>query len=296
LNDDWTVLAALKWTTGFFEARGALSPRVDAELLLADVLSIERIHLYVQYDRPLSVDERATFRGVVSRRGRGEPVQYILGEQEFWSLPFKVTQDVLIPRPETEILVDQALKIARKIVRPEGLAVADVGTGSGAIAIAVASELTDAALIAGDISKEALAVATHNARLNEMGERICFVCGDGLPPLVHANKGQAFDLILSNPPYITEGEFPEVMREVREWEPRQALTAGEEGLDVILPLVQAAAGGALKPGGALLLEIGSREQAEKVAQILETSKFEGVRIQDDYAGKARVVVGHAGKE
>jgi release factor glutamine methyltransferase len=296
LNDNWTVLAALRWTTGFFESRGALSPRVDSELLLADILGIERIHLYVQYDRPLSAEEREKFRGVVSRRGRGEPVQYILCEQEFWSLPFKVTQDVLIPRPETEILVDHALKIARDMGRPDGLTVADVGTGSGAIAIAVASELAGVRVVAGDISHEALAVAQHNAQLNDQSGRIQFVGGDGLLPLVRANEGAPFDLVLSNPPYITDGEFPDVMREVREWEPRQALTAGAEGLDVIVPLVRAAAGGALKPGGAILLEIGSRNQADRVAEFLETSKFEGVRIQDDYAGKARVVVGYAGKE
>ena len=109
MKDEWTVLAAIQWTTGFFDSRGAMSPRLDAELLLADILGIERIHLYVQHDRPLSAPERAAFRTAVSRRGKGEPVQYILGEQEFWSLPFKVNRDVLIPRPETEVLVEEAL-------------------------------------------------------------------------------------------------------------------------------------------------------------------------------------------
>ncbi len=294
MKDEWTVLAAIQWTTGFFESRGALSARLDAELLLADILRIERIHLYVQHDRPLSAPERAAFRNAVSRRGRGEPVQYILGEQEFWSLPFKVNQEVLIPRPETEVLVEEALAHLKEQPADSVLRVADVGTGSGAIACALASEFAGLSVIAGDISPGALAVAQGNAQLNGFADRIEFVEADGLDPLVAANSGSPFDAIVSNPPYITDGEFPDVMREVREWEPRHALTAGADGLSVIRPLIDVAASKGLRAGGGLFIEIGSRPQAERVAQFLESHKFEDIRIRDDYAGKARVVVATQG--
>ncbi len=217
-------------------------------------------------------------------------MQYILGEQEFWSLPFKVNREVLIPRPETEVLVEEALSFLKPGTETQGTVVADVGTGSGAIACALASELPSLRMIAGDISAGALEVARGNAALNNLESQIHFVLGDGVPPLVAANGGHGFDAIVSNPPYITDGEFPNVMREVREWEPRHALTAGSDGLDVIRPLLDMAAGHALKDAGGIFIEIGSRPQAERVAEILESTRFEGVRIRDDYAGKARVVV------
>lgn len=285
----WNVLEVLNWTAEFFGKRGALSARLDAELLLCEVLDLDRIHLYVQYDRPLTDDEKKLFRSLVARRGRGEPVQYILGEQEFWSLSFKVTRDVLIPRPETEILVAEAVRIAR-LCDADELRVADVGTGSGAIALAFVSEIANAHVVAGDISPAALEVAAENARAQGAEGRVTFVAGDGLLPLRSCGSGAPFDLVLSNPPYITDGEFDGLMREVREWEPRQALTAGAAGLDVIRPLVAACLEGALRPGGSLLIEIGSRDQADAVESLLSQSGFSEVRTLDDYSRYARVVV------
>ena len=267
---------------------------MDAELLLASVLDIERIHLYVQYDRPLSMEERTAFREAVARRGKGEPVQYILGEQEFWSLPFKVNRDVLIPRADTEVLVEEALAFFSGWTGPDRRVVADLGTGSGAISCALASECPNLSFVAGDLSRAALAVASENAARNGVAEQIHFVEGDGLRPLVQANGGIPFDAVVSNPPYITEDDFPSVMREVREWEPRHALTAGPEGTDVIEPLLRDVSGDCLKPGGGFFLEIGSVQQARKVADFLEKACFEQVRVRDDYAGKARVVVATKG--
>jgi release factor glutamine methyltransferase len=205
-------------------------------------------------------------------------------------LPFIVTRDVLIPRPETEVLVEEALGIVKEM-KDEALTVADVGVGSGPIAIAMLSEVEGLRAVAGDVSAAALDVAHGNARANGVAERVQFVHGAGLQPLFVANQERPFDLVLSNPPYITEGDFPGVMREVREWEPKQALTAGAQGLDVIAPLIDSAGGGMLKPGGALLIEIGSSEQAELTTGLLKSAGFADSRIRNDYSGHARVVVG-----
>ncbi len=291
----WTVLETLTWTAEFFGRQGALSPRLDAELLLAETLGLKRIQLYVQYDRPLTEDERARYRELVKRRGRGEPVQYILGRQEFWSQSFEVGPGILVPRPDTEVLVEEALAEAKRIAEATGraaLRIADVGTGSGAIAAAVASELPEARVWAGDIAREPLEVAPRNLAAAGVGDRVAVVHADGLGPLWEAAGREPFDLVLSNPPYIRAGEYAGLMREVRDFEPRGALVAGADGLDVIRPLVaEAAREGGLAPGGALAVEIGDRPQAEEVAELMRGAGFEAVRVRDDYAGMARVVVG-----
>ena len=293
MSDTWTLLQILKWTTGFFEKQGIGSPRLDAELLLAHVLGLERIQLYVQFDRPLVPAERHAYRELVKRRASGEPVQYILGTQEFWSIAFAVRRGVLVPRPDTEVLVEEALAIARTLAGQagDGLRIADVGTGTGAIAVAIASELPGAAVWAGDIAAVPLALAPENARTAGVGDRVTVCPGAGLAPLVVAAGGGPFDLVCSNPPYIREGELAGLMREVRDWEPREALAAGADGLDVLRILVdEVARPGALRPDGAVLFEIGDGAQADVVGAWLTARGLRGVRVRNDYAGRPRVVI------
>ena len=294
----WTVLGVLQWTADFLGRKGALSPRLDAELLLAHALSLERIQLYVQYDRPLTLDERDRFRALVRRRAAGEPAQYILGRQEFWSLDLRVEPGVLIPRADTEVLVDEALAAARAIVAArgaaveQGLRVADVGTGSGAVALALASELEGARVWAGDVDATAVRVARDNARRVGLSERVAVAGADALRGLWEAAGREPFDLVVSNPPYIPDGEHAGLMREVRDWEPRRALTSGADGLDMVRRLVEEArGGGVVASGGAIALEIGSAEQASMARDLLVGAGWQAVRIREDLAGRARVVVG-----
>jgi len=293
LSETWTVLSILQWTTGFFEKQGIDSPRLDAEHLLAHMLGLERIQLYVQFERPLDPSERQVFRELVKRRAAGEPVQYIVGEWEFWSLPFAVRPGVLIPRGDTEVLVEEALGIARSLAGDDGqgLRIGDVGTGSGAIAVALAHELSGATVWADDIADVPLAVAPQNAEANGVSERVTILRGAGLSPLLRASGGGPLDLVCSNPPYIRAADHAGLMREVRDWEPAEALVSGADGLDVIRRLVdEVAHPGALRPDGAVLLEIGDAEQADTVAGWLGARGFTGVRVRDDYGGRPRVVI------
>ena len=290
----WTVLRTLQWTTDYFRKKGAESPRLEAELLLAHVLQIERIQLYVQYERPMGAQERERYRDVVRRRGAGEPVAYILGTREFWSLEFEVGPGVLVPRPDTETLVTCALEIAEEL-SPAGahqLRVAEVGTGSGCISVAFATERRDAEIWAGDVADVPLAFAPRNAKRAGVAERVHIGYADGLEPLWRAADKQPFHLVLSNPPYLRDDEHATLMVDVRDFEPRQALTAGVDGLDVIRPLVQVAARPeVLAASGALLIEIGSAEQAEQVSRLMELNGFGAVSVVEDLAKRARVVVG-----
>ena len=292
-SDPWTVLRILRWTREFFARRGVATPRLDAEVLLASVLGVERIQLYVQYDRPLDPEERERMRVLVRRRGRGEPVQYLVGSQEFWSISFRVRPGVLIPRPDTEVLVEEALAEIRRDGAQHGapLRLADVGTGSGCVAVALATELPTAVVYAGDVEDVPLELAAANAAAAGVAERVRVLRAEGLLPLVAAAE-EPLHLVVSNPPYIPTGELPGLMTEVRDFEPVNALVAGPDGLAVIRPLVAAAARpGSLVSGGALALEVAGAAQAETVRHLLEAAGFEAVRVRDDYAGIPRVVVG-----
>lgn len=289
----WTVLDILKWTTAFFTKQAVDSPRLAAELLLAHILGVERIQLYVQYDRPLDAPERAAFRELVKRRAAGEPVQYILEAQEFWSIPLRVTRGALVPRPDTEVLVEEALAHARALAGPDGdgLRIADVGTGTGAIAIALAKELPGARVFAGDIAAVPLALAPDNARAAGVADRVTVCAGPGLAPLWEAADRAPFHLVCSNPPYIRAAAMAGLMREVRDWEPHEALAAGPDGLDVLRPLVaEVLAPGRLAPGGAALFEIGDADQAATVAAWLSAGGLIDARVRDDYASNPRVVL------
>jgi release factor glutamine methyltransferase len=281
LAETWTVLKVLQWTAGYLEEKGIEGGRLDAELLLADALGLDRVGLYLNYDRPLAAGELTLFRDRVGRRARREPVQYILGRVEFWSLPFVVNPAVLIPRPDTEILVEEALKRA-----PAAAAILDVGTGSGAIAVALAHELTGATVEGVDLSPAALAVAAENARRNGVAGRTTFSEAD----LARLPAGP-FDLILSNPPYIAEGDLGGLMPEVRDFEPRLALAGGADGLDSYRLLAGQAAA-TLRPGGWMLLEVGIG-QAPAVMELLAEAGLREVFSRDDYAGIPRVVGGRS---
>jgi release factor glutamine methyltransferase len=279
LSEVWTLLKLLRWTTEFFAEKGIDNPRLDAELLLAHILELDRVGLYLNFERPLNAQELDTIRPLVKRRGQREPLQYLIGQTEFWSLPFEVTPAVLIPRADTEILVEEALSRAE-----EDGALLDVGTGSGAIVVSLASELADWQLAGLDISTEALEVARRNAEKNGVAEQVQFLHGD-LAELPQ----QQYDLIVSNPPYIAQVEWDELMPEVRCFEPQQALLATDNGLDCYRKLA-AQVQKRLKLNGWLLVEIGY-QQADAVQQLFEDAGLQDVYVRDDYAGQPRVVGG-----
>ncbi|MDW7644986.1 MAG: peptide chain release factor N(5)-glutamine methyltransferase [Desulfuromonadales bacterium] len=279
MSETWTVLKVLQWTANYLQQAGVENGRLDGELLLAATLGLDRVGLYLNYDRPMAPAELEGFREFVKRRARREPLQYILGTTEFWSLPFKVTPAVLIPRADTEILVEEALK------RADGAStILDVGTGSGAIAVALAHELSAAQVVAVDCSAEALAVARDNAALNGVDGRISFQEGD-----LFALESVEYDLVLSNPPYIPVADIPTLMPEVRDHEPRGALVGGEDGLEAYRALARQAPT-LLRAQGWLLVEVGIG-QAEAVAELLETEGLRHISVRADYAGIPRVVAG-----
>jgi release factor glutamine methyltransferase len=278
----WTVIDVIRWTASRFEERGMETPRLDAELLTAHALGLPRLQLYLQFDRPLTQPELAAIRELVKRRQAGESVAYVVGKKEFFGLELAVDARVLVPRPDTETLVDEALERAGA---PEAGAtrVADVGTGSGAVAIAVAKQRPQAVVYAADVSPDALAVARANAERH--GVAITFLEGDLDAAL--APHGP-FDVITANLPYIPTGDLAGLPPEVRA-EPRLALDGGADGLVLVRRLV-AAAPGLLAAGGALALEVGAG-QARETAALLEAAGFTDVRLRRDLGQIERVVSG-----
>jgi len=279
-SDLWTLLRLLRWSTEYFAGKGVGNPRLDAELLLAHCLDLDRVGLYLNFDRPLSAAELDRIRPLIKRRGQREPLQYLIGRTEFWSLEFEVSPAVLIPRADTEILVEEALARADE----PGLLL-DVGTGSGAIAISLATELPHWRIEGLDISVAALEVAKRNAVRHSVLDRVNLLEGDlaDLPQ-------QQYDLIVSNPPYIAAAEWDELMPEVRCFEPQGALLAAdEEGIDCYRKLATQAPS-RLKMGGWLLVEIGCR-QAGAVQKLFAESGLQDLFVRDDYAGNPRVVGG-----
>ena len=279
MTESWTVLKLLRWTTDYFAGRGIDNPRLDAELLLGETLGLDRVGLYLNFERPLQGEELAAFRDKVRRRAGREPLAYILGETEFWSLPFRVTADVLIPRPDTELLVEESLK---RVVGPAR--VLDVGTGSGALAVALAHERPEWMITAIDLSPAALAIAAENAGKNGVAERLAFVEGD----LVRLPDGP-FELIVANPPYIPHGELAGLMPEVRDFEPRLALDGGSDGLDAYRALAHQAET-RLAPGGWLLVEVGF-DQAAVVQELFAGEGLTELFAARDLGGIERVVGG-----
>jgi release factor glutamine methyltransferase len=278
-----TILEILTLTTELFKKHKIDSPRLEAEMLLAEVLKVPRIQLYVRFDQPLKAAEVDAYRELVRRRGRHEPVQYILGRREFWSLDLQVEKGVLIPRPDTECLVEEALAFAK--LRPP-TRIAEVGVGSGAISIALATELPEVLVFACDIAEVPLRVAQQNAETHKVADRLTLVHGAGLQAL--AAHGP-FDLIVSNPPYIRRDDYERLPLHIRAWEPAEALVSGDDGLDCIRSLLADLTPAFLTLGGAFFLEIGDSEQALALSARL-APQFEAVRVRKDYTGLDRVVV------
>ena len=278
----WTVLKVLQWTQQRFRERGVASARLDAELLLGEILKLDRVALYTHHDQPLARPELAAFRALIQRRLAGEPVAYLVGRKEFFSLSLRVDGRVLIPRPETEGVVEAVLAQLAGVASPR---VADIGTGSGAIAIAVAHERPDARVVAIDRSADALAVARENVAAH--GVVVELLEGDLLAPLAAAGVAPPYDAIASNPPYIRDQDFASLPPEVRR-EPRGALLAGADGLSVLRRLIDGAPP-LLADGGALILEIGAG-QAEAVTALARAAGYGEVRVRRDLAGIERVVI------
>ena len=279
MAETWTVLRLLQWTEEFFGRKGLESARLDAQRLLAQVLELDRVGLYLQFDRLLSAEELAAYRRLVERRAAREPLQYILGRTEFWSLELEVNPAVLIPRTDTEVLVEEALARGNKKGR-----ILDIGTGSGALAVALARELPESRIEALDISAAALEVAKANARRHGLDDRIELRQED-----LHRLSGGPYDLMVANPPYIPAGDLAGLMPEVRDHEPRQALDGGADGLDAYRSLAGQAAN-LLASGGWLLVEVGIG-QAEAVAELFAGAGLQEVYSRPDYAGIPRVVGG-----
>jgi release factor glutamine methyltransferase len=277
----WTVLELLQWTTGHFERQGIETARLDAECLLAHALEADRLRLYVDFDKPVEAAERASFRELVVRRASERvPVSHLVGGREFWSLPLKVTSEVLTPRPETETLIQAALDCFPDREAP--LKILDLGTGSGAIALALAHERPKAVITATDRSEEALKIAQENAEELGMADRIRLLAGDWLAPV----RAEHFDLVVSNPPYVAESERAGLPPELAH-EPDAALFSGAEGLDALRQLV-ACVPRVLEPGGALAFELAPR-QARRVAEALAGAGLHDVTVHRDLAGRERVV-------
>lgn len=266
---------------------GIDTARLDTEVLLGDVLDITREQLVSGSGIPLTEEQVRRYEAVLRRRLEREPVAYIVGRQEFWSLDFHVTADVLIPRPETERLVEIARTLAADSNTRAPFRILDVGTGSGAVAISLAKELPLAKVWAADISTAALAIARGNAARNGQLEKINFLCGDLFAPV--KNEAGKFALIVSNPPYVRRNEIAALAPEISHWEPRLALDGGADGLD-FYRRIAAQASYYLALHGAVVLEIGS-DMGEAVAKLFDADgRYESAKIYQDYAGRDRVVV------
>lgn len=316
-NDIWTIKAALDWTVGYLERKGDENPRISAQWLLSEACGLSRIELYANFERPLSLDERDVLRGYVTRRGRGEPLQYITGEVGFRHITVKVRPGVLIPRPETEVLVSEALallpaapkrvaadsapssdELASEDVSREtsvrsdapepALLVADLCTGSGCIACSIAYEHPLARVFATDIAPEAVSLASENVDTLGLSERVDVVecdLGEGIP----AEAVGMLDLVVSNPPYVPTAVLAEIPREVADFEPALALDGGADGLDVLRRLLPWCAR-ALKPGAAFAFEL-HEACLDDAAALAREAGFADVRVAADLAGRPRVLTG-----
>ena len=283
--EDWTIRRLLQWTTDYLTERGSETPRLDGEILLANACDCERIELYTTYDEKAPDSVRDAFRSLVRERARGVPVAYLVGKREFYSLTFRVTPDVLIPRPETEHVVLSVLEKSKDWEDAETVHCIDVGTGSGVIAVCVARYISKARVLAVDISEAALEVARSNIVTHEVQDRVELMQSDlfGNVP-----EDQLFDVVVSNPPYISEAELANVSAEVRCHEPREALVGGSKGSEVLERLVPQSADH-LRPGGYLIFEISPMLEEAACQIVAADDRFGEPVVNKDLAGHARVV-------
>ncbi len=284
IANKWTIKTLLDWTAAYFAQKGLETPRLDAEVLLAHVLGVDRLYLYLNFDRPLTLSERAGYRAAVLRRVRREPTALITGTKEFWSFPFNVSPGALIPRPDTETLVECVLKEMSGFDAPRVL---ELGVGSGAISVSLLREHAQAACVGTDISLTALRLTRENARRAGVSSRLSLLASDlfaALRPAAH------FHVICSNPPYVPTAQIDALAPEIRCYEPAAALDGGEDGLQTIRRI----AGGAaafLKPGGIIALEIGDGQACDAADLLRGLAGCKETKVFKDLAGKDRVVWG-----
>ena len=288
---EWTIAKLLKWTTSYFNTHDIDSPRAAAEILLAHVLNLSRIDLYLRYDQPLNPSELMRFKALIKRRINREPVAYIVGVKEFWSMDLAVSRDVLIPRPETECLVEAAMPLLAEGTGQDAsfkvMRILELGTGSGAVVLALAAHRKEHLYFAADCSVKSVELAAENAKRYGLEEKIQWFCGDWLAPL--NNRRHRLDMILSNPPYIQSQVIEQLQPEIFKYEPRVALDGGPDGLYCLRHII-ANAHQYLVPQGNLLLEIGHDQKAEVATMIDSCKHYEGVVFKKDYSGYDRVVL------
>jgi release factor glutamine methyltransferase len=296
-----TVLESIQKSAEFLQKKGVEPARLHAELLLAHVLKLPRMKLYLNFERALSSQETDALRELVRRRGQREPLQHITGSTSFCGFEVAVNQNVLVPRPETELLAEEGWKFLKNVPHPRPLSgpagergsnstpitALDFGTGSGCIAIALAAKVPTANIFALDVSAEALALARHNAQRKQVAERIQFFHGDGFAALPEGTAN-SFDLIISNPPYIATAEIETLDPEVRDFDPRNALDGGADGLDFYRRLANESVN-FLKPGGQIMVEFGD-DQAEPIRAIFEAQKWIVETIREDYTQRQRILI------
>jgi len=284
----WTTRRLLGWITEALERAGVDSPRLCAELLVSHVLGCERLRLYMEADRPATEPERERLRDLVARALRHEPVQRLVGEAWFYSLPFRIDERAMIPRPSTETLVEIALKRLRGL--PEGAApwLGEVGVGSGAVSVAILKNAPGARVVAGDVSPEALSLARENAERHGVADRLTLLEGDLLAPFNAWSGGRTLYALVSNPPYIPDDEWPDVPRNVREWDPEIALRGGADGLRYVRPLIEQGPG-LIGPGGLLAIEVAAARADEALALAESSPELIEPSIEKDLDGLPRVL-------
>ncbi len=285
----WTILGLINWGAEYLKGKGFEDSRLNVELLLCSVLGCKRIDLYTRFDKPLNQGELGEFRELLKRRLRHEPLQYILGETEFMSLRFFVDRNVLIPRPETEVLVEQIIKTCRGDFRGSSrVSMIDIGTGSGNIAISVSKFVENVECVGIDVSDEASAVARKNAEYHQVSGRVEFLRLDVFDDL-SKKLNRKFDIVASNPPYVPASEFEHLQPEIRDYEPRAATCDEEDGLKFFRRICELG-GGLSNENGFIFFEVGYN-QASEVKELLEGTGYGDVTVTKDYAGVERVVGG-----
>jgi release factor glutamine methyltransferase len=279
-----TVLDVLNKSTEYLEKKGIESPRMNAELLLADILKCKRLELYLMYDRPLTEKELTEYREYLKRRSTFEPAQYIIGTVEFYGLEFKVSPAVLIPRPETEILVETVINSAAK---EDELQIMDIGSGSGNISIAIAVNLPNAYVTGIEISESAIVVAEENLKKYDLNKRVSFLNYDILS--LNRDEFSDFDIIVSNPPYVSKEDYGKVQKEILNYEPNIAVTDFHDGYKFYREIISLTAQ-VLKPNGKIFLEI-AQGQSKKISEFMKESNFKEISIVQDYQKIDRVIYG-----
>ncbi|MEN8194442.1 MAG: peptide chain release factor N(5)-glutamine methyltransferase [Bacteroidota bacterium] len=280
-----TVLESINLSTDFLEKKGIESARTNAELLLASILNCKRLDLYMSFNKPLSEKEKVTYRNYISRRGKFEPLQYIVGDVEFYGLTLKVNNSVLIPRQETELLVEH---IVNSLNKDNEVEILDIGTGSGNIALALAKELPNSEVLGIDISDDAIKLANENAELNDLSSRVNFRKLDILN-LKESEMDEQFDIVVSNPPYVSDEDYKTLQKEIVQYEPPIAVTDNSNGYKFYEHITELSSK-ILKKGGMLYYEIG-QGQSERIVNILEKNGFSEINVKNDYSDIDRIVCG-----